>query len=63
MAPAQGCHAQIEKCEQFSNIFIGELEWGMHNVGPAMINPMSVTVAILAQGTHWAVADMQAFYK
>ena len=33
----------------------------MRNVGLVVIEPMSVTVAILAQGTHWAVAVMQAF--
>ena len=32
-------------------------------IAPARLSHMLkyVTVAILAQGTHWAVADMQAF--
>ena len=64
MAPAQGWHAQIEKCNIFQNStgeFGRDMLNAMLNVGPAMIKPVSVTVAMLAQGTHWAVADMQAF--
>ena len=38
------------------------LAWAAHKHGQNVRGPQSLTVAILAQGTHWAVAVTQALF-
>ena len=57
MAPAQGWHAQIEKCIKFFCLVQASVVYEYVIV----TNSHAVTVAILAQGTSLAVAAKQAF--